>query len=134
MNKTAIIIIAAVIVFLLFFRKIGNGMAPKKVFKLNADFKDRIFEFTHPELGVHTVAKPKKTHIGKYNLLAANDKYDLGWVRALENTVVVTLMHKTGPVFSEVYVLDLANDNAKYYSEYEAVTISGGEGEAIVMN
>lgn len=124
-TTTIIFAVALVAVILLVTKKASAGTPNQKRLLLKANFLDKIFEFSHPELGKHVVRDPLRSDLGKYNLLTANSKYDLGWQKALDNLVVVTLLHKQGTTFSEVYTLNFDTNEAKYFSELSPVTITG---------
>ncbi len=124
-TTTIIFAVALIAVIALVTRKASASTPNQKRLLLKANFLDKIFEFSHPDLGKHVVRDPLRSDLGKYNLLTANTKYDLGWQKALDNLVVVTLLHKQGTTFSEVYTLNFDTNEAKYFSELSPVTISG---------
>ena len=125
MKKEQLIIGGIVIAIALFFLSKKTNATPfQKRLLLNADWHSKIFKFSHPDIGEQVIRDPLRGDLGKYHLLTANAKYEIGWQKALDNLVVVTLLHKSGSTFSEVYTLNFSNNEAKYYSELSPVTIT----------
>lgn len=124
MNTKIIMLLAFLAAIILFFRKKAKADTSNVAFRLQwADWSAQKFTFSHPNLGQHNIVAPMATE-GAYHQLANTDELQLGWNRVPGNKVVVTLLHKVGSVFSEVYVLDLDGETAEYYSELNGVTVT----------
>lgn len=124
MNTKTLLITAAVIALIVFLYKKAKGAGSSSQFKLAAaDWGSKKFTFTHPALGAHTITNPQGQE-GSYIPMVHDDDLQLGWTRVPGNKIVVTLLHKTGSVFSEVYVLDLNAKQANYHSELQPVTVT----------
>lgn len=125
MKKEQLIIGGIVIAIALFFLTKKSSATPfQKRLLLKADWSDKTFEFSHPDIGSHVVREPLRGDLGKYHLIKADSKFELGWQKALDNLVIVTLLHKSGSTFSEVYTLNFSNNESKYYSELQPVTVT----------
>lgn len=124
MNTKTILIIAAIAAIILWFtRKAKAAPTSSRRFKLKADWSIPRFELSHPAWGVKVLDQPQGTE-GAYNQLFDNADLQLGWNRVPGNKIVVTLLHKRGNVFSEVYVLDLNASTATYHSELQPATVT----------
>jgi hypothetical protein len=124
MNTKIIMLLAFLAALILFLRKKAKVDTSNVAFRLQwADWSAQKFIFSHPKLGQHNIVAPMATE-GAYHQLANTDELQLGWNRVPGNKVVVTLLHKVGSVFSEVYVLDLDGETAEYYSELNGVTVT----------
>jgi len=124
-TKTIIIIsiIALIILFLWNRAKGGTAAQVGRQFKLKADWSANKFKLTHPAWGVKELTDPQGQE-GAYNQLYEDEDLQLGWNRVPADKIVVTLLHKRGNVFSEVYVLDLNAKSAQYYSELQPATVT----------
>jgi hypothetical protein len=88
-----------------------------------ADWSDQKFRFSHPDLKTHTINNADVIE-GQFQLLEDTPKLNLGWHKVPGNKIVVTLVHKTGSIFSEVYVLNLNTKRAAYYSQNTEVVVT----------
>jgi hypothetical protein len=123
-NTKIIMLLALALAVILLLRKKAKLDTSTVAFRLQwADWSAQKFTFSHPALGKHNIVAPMATE-GAYHQLANTDELQLGWNRVPGNKVVVTLLHKVGSVFSEVYVLDLDGQTAEYYSELNGVTVT----------
>lgn len=123
MNGKAIIVTALIAFIIYWISKNAKGATTAKTFKLNADWSNNNFKFTHPSWGT-ILLNDLNQPTGQYNNLWQNDELQLGWNKVPGSKIVVTLLHKRGNVFSEVYVLDLNAKKATYYSELQPVTVT----------
>lgn len=120
MKKVAGIALVA-IVLLLLTRK--AKAKPGSKFLLDAFYGPNKFKFTTP-VGIFTLNNPDTSSPGVH-ILKDTEKYNLAWQAPLPGLIVVSLVHKTGVVFAEVYSIDLEAQNATYSKEYNQVVVTG---------
>ena len=124
MNTKTALIISAIIAFLLLLVNRSKAATANKIFGFKADWSIPKFDFTHPDLGRHTLIRPSAQD-GFYNLLKHTNALQLGWTQVPGNKIVVTLVHLQDSIFSEIYVLDLNAQSAEYTREMQQVTAQG---------
>jgi hypothetical protein len=122
-TKTIVIVIAIAAIIYWLAKKAKATTSGKQNFKLKADWSANRFKLQHPAWGTKELNHPQGQE-GAYNQLFENADLQLGWNRVPGDKIVVTLLHKRGNVFSEVYVLDLNAKTAQYYSELQPVTVT----------
>ena len=127
MKTKHIVITAAIIglVFLLLKKVKGKAEEAASAFKLEDWFGRNEYKVTHPALGSFNITAPLSSAQGQYHRLATNADLELGWQKVLPAEFVVTLLHKTGSIYSEAYVVNTDTQKATYHSELNPVTIVG---------
>lgn len=123
MKGKTLLVIALIAFAIYWLSKKAKGATTAKTFKLNADWGNSSFKFMHPSWGT-ILLNDLDQPTGQYNELWDNDSLQLGWNKVPGSKIVVTLLHKRGNVFSEVYVLDLNAKKSEYYSELQPVTVT----------
>jgi hypothetical protein len=129
MTKTQTALLTATIIgFLvwLFTRKKANAATSANPFLVDIDWSADAVKVHQKQLGKFTILPSawKNAQQGKFHTLKTNGKFDLSWLKALPDEVVIVLTHKTGAKHAEAYVINFTNQEAQFHSKFNEVTIT----------